>query len=86
MAGLTEIKAYSARQQSWNWGLAELGNIFIVLKGKFQLQMFENRKGYLFYLFLILDSAFYVVTTSLYYILPNYSIQIPSPFLRVLGP
>ena len=25
-AGLTEIKANSASQQSWSWGLAELGN------------------------------------------------------------
>ena len=27
MAGLTEIKANSASQQSWSWGLAELGNM-----------------------------------------------------------
>ena len=26
IAGLTEIKANSASQQSWSWGLAELGN------------------------------------------------------------
>ena len=26
-AGLTEIKANSASQQSWSWGLAELGNV-----------------------------------------------------------
>ena len=26
LAGLTEIKANSASQQSWSWGLAELGN------------------------------------------------------------
>ena len=25
-AGLSEIKANVARQQSWSWGLAELGN------------------------------------------------------------
>ena len=25
-AGLTEIKANSTSQQSWSWGLAELGN------------------------------------------------------------
>ena len=28
VAGLTEIKANSASQQSWSWGLAELGDIF----------------------------------------------------------
>ena len=27
VARLTEIKANSASQQSWSWGLAELGNI-----------------------------------------------------------
>ena len=27
VAGLTEIKANSASQQSWSWGLAELGKI-----------------------------------------------------------
>ena len=31
VAGLIEIKAISASQQSWSWGLAELGNNFLLV-------------------------------------------------------
>ena len=37
LAGFTEIKANSASQQSWSWGLAELGNMMIKKKSELMI-------------------------------------------------
>ena len=51
-AGLTEIKANSASQESWSWGKAELGNIIqLVISGErwiYKYHFFGNKNYDLF--------------------------------------